>query len=58
MKDIKGVGHLEDLGVDGRIILERILRDIGWKGVQLLHQARDKDQWWDLVNTVMNLRVT
>jgi len=34
------------------------LRKIGWKGVDLMHVAYDRDQWRALVNTVMNLRVS
>jgi len=26
------------------------------EGVDRIHLAQDKDQWWALVNTVMNLR--
>jgi hypothetical protein len=33
------------------------LREIGWEGVDLFHLAQDRDQWWALVNTVMNLWV-
>jgi hypothetical protein len=33
------------------------LREIGWDGVDWIDMAQDKDQWRDLVNTVMNLRV-
>jgi hypothetical protein len=33
------------------------LRENGWVGVYWIHMAQDRDQWWDLVNTVMNLRV-
>jgi hypothetical protein len=29
VENVKGRDHLEDLGVDGRIILERMLREIG-----------------------------
>jgi hypothetical protein len=29
MKDLKGRDHLKDLGVDGRIILEIVRREIG-----------------------------
>jgi hypothetical protein len=25
----------------------------GWENVYWIHLARDRDQWWDLVNTVM-----
>jgi hypothetical protein len=33
------------------------LREIGWDGGDLIDLAQDRDQWKDLVNTVMNLRV-
>jgi hypothetical protein len=34
------------------------LREEGWEGVDWMHMTEDKDQWWAVVNTVMNLRVT
>jgi hypothetical protein len=33
------------------------LREIWWEGVDWMHFAEDRDQWWALVNTVMNSRV-
>jgi hypothetical protein len=33
------------------------LREIGWDGVYWIDLAQDRDQWRDVVNTVMNLRV-
>jgi hypothetical protein len=33
------------------------LREIGWGGMDWIDLAQDRDQWWALVNTVMNLRV-
>jgi hypothetical protein len=33
------------------------LREIGWGGVEWIQLAQDRDRWWALVNTVMNLRV-
>jgi hypothetical protein len=30
--------------------------EIRWEGVYWIHVAQDRDQWRDLVNTVMNLR--
>jgi hypothetical protein len=29
-------------------------REIGWEVVDWMHLAQDRDQWRDLVNTVMN----
>jgi hypothetical protein len=34
--------NLEDLVVDGRTILKRDLKDIGWKGVGRIHLAQNK----------------
>jgi hypothetical protein len=33
------------------------LREIGRGGMDWIDLARDRDQWWALVNAVMNLRV-
>jgi hypothetical protein len=33
------------------------LREIGWRGVEWIHLAQDRDRWWAVVNAVMNLRV-
>jgi hypothetical protein len=33
------------------------LREIGWDDVDWIDLAQDRDQWWALVSTVMNLRV-
>jgi hypothetical protein len=33
------------------------LREIGWDGIDWIDLAKDRDQWRELVNTVMNLRV-
>jgi hypothetical protein len=32
------------------------LREIGWDGMDWIDLAQDRNQWRDLVNTVMNLR--
>jgi hypothetical protein len=48
---------LNNLGVDGRIILRRDLKEICWENVDWIHLAQDRDQWQALVNTVMNLWV-
>jgi hypothetical protein len=31
------------------------LREIGWGDMHWIHLAQDRDQWWALVNTIMNL---
>jgi hypothetical protein len=33
------------------------LREIGCGDMDWIGLAKDRDQWWALVNTVMNLRV-
>jgi hypothetical protein len=48
--------HLEDPGVDGRIILKRIFEKLGG-GVDWIDLAQDMDRWRALVYTLMNLRV-
>jgi hypothetical protein len=32
------------------------LSEMGWKGVNWMHLAQDRDQWRALENTVMNFR--
>jgi hypothetical protein len=32
------------------------LREIGWEGVDWMHLTQDRDQWWALVNMVMNFQ--
>jgi hypothetical protein len=32
-------------------------KEIGWEGVYWIHLTQDRDQWWTVVNTVMNLQV-
>jgi hypothetical protein len=33
------------------------LREIGWDDMDWIYLAQNRDQWWALVNTVMNLQV-
>jgi hypothetical protein len=33
------------------------LGEVWWEGVDWMHLAQDRDQWWGVVNTVMKLRV-
>jgi hypothetical protein len=32
-------------------------KEIGWRDTDWIHLAEDRDQWRDLVNTILNLRV-
>jgi hypothetical protein len=33
------------------------LSERGWEGVDCMHAVKDRDQWWTVVNIIMNLRV-
>jgi hypothetical protein len=50
-------GHLEDLGVDGRIILKCTFERFLWGDVHWVNLDQDRDRWRALVNAVMNLGV-
>jgi hypothetical protein len=52
----EGRNHLEDPGVDGRIILEWIFERLGG-GADWIDLAQDRDRGRVFVYTVMNLRV-
>jgi hypothetical protein len=54
--DLKEGEHLEDLGVDRRIILKWILKKCDG-GMDWIELAQDTDRWRALVNVVMNLPV-
>jgi hypothetical protein len=43
--------------VDGRIIIRWIFKEVGWRGMDWIHLAQDRDRWRALVNAVMNFRV-
>jgi hypothetical protein len=56
MENLKKRDPLEDLGIHGANIRME-LTEIGWEGVDWIHLSQDRDQWWALVNMVMNLQV-
>ena len=48
--------HLQDLDVDGRIVLKWIFKK--WNGaMSWIYLAQDRDRWQALVNAVMNFQV-
>jgi hypothetical protein len=46
---------MEDIGIDGRIRLKRCLNRV--EGVACTDLAEDRDMWWAVVDTVMEVRV-
>jgi hypothetical protein len=48
--------HLENQGVDGRIILRWIFRKVMW-GMDWINLAQDRDRWRALVSAVLNFQV-
>jgi hypothetical protein len=53
---LREIDNLEDPDVDERIILNESSRS-GIGGMDKIDLAQNRDRWWALVNTVMNLRV-
>jgi hypothetical protein len=57
------VGKHEEEGQIGRISLKREghaimdLTGLLWDVVKWIHLAQNRDQWWALVKTIMNLRI-
>jgi predicted P-loop ATPase len=39
------------------IPIKMIVNEIGWVWADWIHLDQDRDQWWGLANTVMNLWV-
>jgi len=54
LENLKGRHHLEDPGLDRKIILEWILdlREIGQEDVDWMHLTQNTEQWQALVKTV------
>jgi hypothetical protein len=49
--------HLEDPGLDGRVILRRLFRKWDWAGMDWIDLVQDRDGWRALVNAVINLLI-
>jgi hypothetical protein len=57
-RNLRERDRLEDPGVRGRIILRWILRKLDWGGgMDWIELAQNKNRWWALMKTVMNLWV-
>ena len=54
--NLRGRDHLEDPGIDGRMILKWI--SMKWNGgLDSIDLAQDRDRWRALMSAVMNLLV-
>jgi hypothetical protein len=53
----EGRRHLEEPGIDERIILNWIFKKCDVKNMDWFHLAQDRDRCGAVVNAVMNLRV-
>jgi hypothetical protein len=56
LETVKRRNHLEELGVDGRIILKQIL--IGCDDVDWILLTQVRVQWRAVLNTVIKFRVS
>jgi hypothetical protein len=55
-ENLRNRDHLEDTGIDGRIIFIWILKK--WdEGMDWIELPQDRDRWQALVNVLMNLQV-
>jgi hypothetical protein len=47
--------HSGDPDTDGMIVLKWILQKWHEEGMDWIHLAQDRDQWWALMNMVINV---
>ena len=44
--DLRERNHLDDICIDGRIILKMDLEEVEWGGIDWIALAQDRDSWW------------
>jgi hypothetical protein len=52
----EGKKNLEDMSLDGRIILKWVFKNFDWD-VDYIDLPKNRDRWRELVNAVMNYQV-
>jgi hypothetical protein len=57
LESLKGRYYLEDLIIDGKIILKWDLREIVLEGMDWINLTQDCNWWQTLVNAVINIWV-
>jgi hypothetical protein len=55
--NLREIDYLEDVGLEGRIILKWIFEKWDEGTMDSIDLAQDRDKWRTVVNAVMNLRV-
>jgi hypothetical protein len=56
-ESLKGKDHSGDICIDRGDNVRMDHKEIVWKGVDWIHLAQDKDQWWTRVNILMYLQL-
>jgi len=57
LKYMKERSHLKELGADGSTILTRVFKKFDGGGMDWIVLAQDRDNWRDILNAVLKLRV-
>ena len=58
LEDVTRRYNLEDLGVDDTIILKMDLHEVGWRGMDWIDMAQDRERWQKLPSMSINLWVS